>query len=129
MISRKPYTLEQSVLAIVVTALMDLLVDIPESSSLPKFNSMADRQLFVLSTQSLLNLVSQNQTAFKDLVATLPIETRTKLERALKSLPNVQDQGTSGKPKIDSSRQEVNQGSNTSSTQPKIQLKNFANFG
>lgn len=122
---------EDRVLDLLVHILMDLLIDIPELSSLPKFSSMADRHIFNLSTQILMQLVSQNQASFRVLVASLPSSKKVKLERALKSISTSSDlsPGTAKAESKSSPSGSAPAVLAQPSLAPKIQLKNFASFG
>ena len=126
------HVLEDRFLAILAHVLVDLLADSPELSSLPKFNSMADRHLFNLSTQTVMQLVTQNQASFRVFVLSLSDSKRAKLERALKSLSITGEtsviSGTS-KPEGKLNPSGISQAPlANSSPLPKIQLKNFGNF-
>ena len=99
-----------------ILTFLDLFDDLPEGTSIPSFNSMGDRQIYMCLTQTLLSLLSRYQESFKTLIYRIPPDLKAKLEKTIKSI---------------SSAQETNRGTvggsapASRSTQPKIQLKNF----
>jgi hypothetical protein len=94
-----------------VAVLIDLLTDNnPVSEN--------DRKLFTLTTQSLVQLVSVNQIAFKNVISSFPDASKLKLEKALKSLSGSNAGVSSQKGVVDSVAITNNQ---PSSSQPKMQ--------
>ncbi len=107
---------EENFLIIIVLTILELVEDFPEGSAIPSFNSIGDRQLFLILNQALFKLLKQNQDAFRNFTPRLPLNGRTKLENILKSMYTSQDEHTR-EVKIEVSR--------PTNQQPKIQLKSF----